>query len=173
MYQQVSKVLSKFFLPHQIFRYGFNLSPMYRRSGGRVKAVSPDMHVVKIEIPLNYKNRNYVGSMFGGSMLSATDPIYMIQLIGILGEEYVVWDKAATIRYKRPARERVYATFELTKDEIEDIKVRISLDHEIDIVKHLNLVSQEGKVFAELDKTLYVASKAYYKKKREKKAKNN
>lgn len=138
-----------------------------------MKAVTPNLHVVKIEIPLSFKNRNYVGSMFGGSMQSATDPIYMIQLLAILGEKYVVWDKAATIRYKQPAREKVYATFEFTKDEIEDIKVRISLEHEIDIVKQLNLVSQEGKVFAELDKTLYVASKAYYKKKREKKVKNN
>lgn len=169
MYQQISKILNKVFLPHQIFRYGFNFSPMYRRSCGRVRDVSADMHLVKIEIPLNYKNRNYVGSMFGGSMLSATDPVYMIQLMGILGEDYVVWDKAASIRYKRPAREKVYVTFEFSKNEIEEIKSRINVEHEIDLVKHLNLVGREGKVFAELDKTLYVASKSYYKKKRQNK----
>ena len=33
-----------------------------------------------------------------GSLYAAVDPIYMIQLIYVLGEEYVVWDKAAEIR---------------------------------------------------------------------------
>jgi hypothetical protein len=31
--------------------------------------------------------------MFKGNVLSATDPIYMIQLLQILDDHYVVWDK--------------------------------------------------------------------------------
>lgn len=165
MYQKIVKVLSRFFSQDQIFKHGFNLSPRYKRSVGRVINVSEDIHAVKVEIPLNYKNRNYVGAIFGGSMFAATDPIYMIQLIQILGDEYVVWDKAATIRYKRPAKEKIYAVFQFSKKEIEQIKERVSLEKEVDIVKRLDLVNAKNDVFAELEKTIYISSKEHYKKK--------
>ena len=63
---------------------------MYRRSTGRITSVSDDLFMVKVKIPISYKNKNYVGAIFGGSMQAATDPIYMIQLLNILGDDYVV-----------------------------------------------------------------------------------
>lgn len=86
MYRTIANIAKRFFTDAQIYKYGFNWSPMYKRSTGKIIEVSDDLHYVKIKIPLSWKNRNYVGSMFGGSMLSATDPIYMIQLINILGD---------------------------------------------------------------------------------------
>ncbi len=166
MYDKLFNILKKLFRPDQIFKFGFNISPMYRRSVGRVKVVTRDLLSVKVEIPLNYKNRNYVGSMFGGSLFSATDPIYMIQLIQILGNEYVVWDKSATIQYKKPARSRVYVTFEFSITEIEDIKNQVEQSGYINLVKHVNLVSSEGDVFAHLEKTIFISSKEYYRKKK-------
>jgi acyl-CoA hydrolase len=71
--------------------------------------------VVKVRIKLSYKNSNYVGSICGGSLLSATDPIFMIQLMNILGNKYVVWDKAAAIKFKRPAKEMCYVDFVLLR----------------------------------------------------------
>lgn len=165
MYQSITNRLKKIFRPDQIFKYGFNWSPMYKRSVGRVKFISRDLHIVKVEIPLNYKNKNFVGSMFGGSMLSATDPIYMIQLMQILGDDFVVWDKEATIKYIRPAREKVYITFEFTTDEIEAIKKDVELNNEIDYVKEVNILTKQNKLIAKLDKTMYVAQKSFYKEK--------
>jgi hypothetical protein len=34
-------------------------------------------------------------------MYSAVDPIYMVMLIRRLGKDYVVWDKAASIQFKK------------------------------------------------------------------------
>ena len=153
----------------QIYKYGFNLSPMYRRTTARIVEVSEDLHYVKIKIPHNYKNKNYVGSIFGGSMQSATDPIYMIQLINILDDNYIVWDKAASIKYRRPARESIFGEFIFTKDEINSIKKAVSEKKEMDIIKKLNLVNHDRKVFAKIEKTLYIADKAYYKDKRKSK----
>ena len=42
--------------------------------------------------------------MFGGSLYASVDPFYMIMLIRNLGSEYIVWDKAATIRFKKPGK---------------------------------------------------------------------
>lgn len=67
---------------------------MYRRSNARIQSVSPDLLHIKIRLPLNYKNRNYVGTIFGGSLFAAVDPIPMIQLINLLDESFIVWDKS-------------------------------------------------------------------------------
>ena len=116
MYKIAFNFLKRFFSESALFKHGFNLSPMYRRSVGKLVFVSKDLYHVQVEIPLNYKNRNYVGAIFGGSMFSATDPIYMIQLIQILGNDYVVWDKAVNTRYKRPAKGTIYGEFIFTND---------------------------------------------------------
>ncbi len=169
MYAAISKVLKKFIRPSTLFKHGFNFAPMYRRSTGRLYDVTDDLLEVKVKIPISWKNRNYVGTIFGGSMASATDPIYMIQLMNILGEKYVVWDKEATIKFKRPANQSVYAHFLFTPEEIDQIKKDVSVKKEIDLIKRVKLTNQDGdKLFAEVIKTIYVADKTFYKAKRAK-----
>ncbi|WP_366941118.1 DUF4442 domain-containing protein [uncultured Algibacter sp.] len=166
MYRTLTKIAEKVFTDAQIYKYGFNWSPMYRRSTAKIIEVSNDLHCVKIKIPLSWKNKNFVGSIFGGSMLSATDPIYMIQLIKILGDDYVVWDKAATIKYRRPGTETIFCEFVFSPADIVNIKKDIKDKGEIDIVKTPNIINKKGVVIAELSKTIYIADKAFYKKKR-------
>ncbi len=166
MYKKLFKLLNRFFRPDQIFKYGFNWSPMYRRSVGKIKFVSRDLMTVKIEIPLNYKNVNYAGSIFGGSLFAATDPIYMIQLIQILGNDYIVWDKSACIDYKKPARSRAYATFEFTTAELDNMRQTVEKNERMDLVKNLNITDKSGVVFAKLEKVIFISTKAYYKAKK-------
>lgn len=173
MYKKAFEILQKVFRLDQIFKFGFNISPMYRRSTGKVKFVSRDLKTVKVEIPISYKNRNYAGSIFGGSLFAATDPIYMIQLIQILGDDYIVWDKSAFIDYKKPARSRAYVTFEFSDEEIELIKKKVAESGRYDIVKKLNIVSKDGEIFAGLEKTIFVSTKAYYKEKQKQKTLEN
>ncbi len=169
MYATLSNILKKYFKDSTIFKYGFNVSPMYRRSTGRIKFVSDDLLTVKVKIPISLKNKNYVGSIFGGSLFSATDPIFMIQLINILGKDYVVWDKKATIKFKRPAFSSGFVDFIFTEDEINDIKERVKVEKEIDLVKEIKITDKDASVvFAEVFKTIYIADKGYYKSKRKK-----
>ena len=143
----------------------FNWSPMYRRTVGKLIHVSRDIHVIKVKIPLSYKNVNYAGSIFGGSMFGATDPIFMIQLIQILGDDYIVWDKSTFIDFKKPARSAGYVTFEFSPEEIKEIKDTVAKEGRNDIVKLLEIKSKEGEVFARLKKTIFISTKAYYKAK--------
>lgn len=165
MYRTLNKILKTFLSDSQIFKYGFNLSPMYKRSTGKVIDVSKNLYYVKVKIPINYKNKNYVGAIFGGSMFSATDPIYMIQLMNILDDNYIVWDKAASINYKRPAKENLYGEFVFTAEEIEGIKKDVLDKKEINLIKELNLVNTKGEVFSEISKTIYISEKSFYKEK--------
>ncbi|MFD0963174.1 DUF4442 domain-containing protein [Pseudofulvibacter geojedonensis] len=138
---------------------------MYRRSTARIVYISSNMYKVKIKLPISYKNRNYVGAIFGGSMQAATDPIYMIQLLNILGDDYVVWDKAACIKYKKPAREDLYGSFVFFEEEIKEIVKDVTNNKEIDYKKLVTLTNSEGEVYSEINKTLYIAQKDYYKQK--------
>ena len=151
-----------------MFKVGFNLSPMYRRSTAKIITVTEDLHTVMIKIPLSYKNRNYVGSIFGGSLFAAVDPIPMIQLMYILNEKYIVWDKSASIRFKKPARETVYAKFEFTKEEIEDIQNKVLQNKEIEHLKTTYITNKTGDmVYCEVVKTIYIADKSFYKLKKD------
>lgn len=165
MYRVITNILKRFFKASTIYKYGFNWSPMYRRSTGRLVEVSDDLHYVKIQIKLSWKNRNYAGSLFGGSMLAATDPIYMIQLIQILGDDYVVWDKAVTANYKRPGKGVLSGDFVFSAEEITAIKKKVAENNEMDLIKTMELINAKDEVVAEFSKTIYVAQKAFYKEK--------
>ena len=166
MYKVLFNLTKKYIKEATLLKYGFNLSPMYRRSTGKVVAISDDLMEVFVKIPRSYKNKNYVGSIFGGSLFAATDPIYMIQLMNILGDDYVVWDKATEIKFRRPAYSDAYAKFEFTKEEVAAIKEQVLEKNELDWIKDLAITNKEGKAFCELKKTIYIADKAYYKRKR-------
>ncbi len=166
IYKKIAEIGSKYVGKHTLFKYGFNVSPMYRRSTGRITEVSKDLLKVKMKLRISYKNRNYANSIFGGSLFSSVDPIPMVQLINILGDDYVVWDKSAKIQFKRPAKENLYAEFVYSVEEVEEIKTRVGKENEIEILKKTVLTNKDqSKVFCEVEKTIYVADKKFYKNK--------
>ena len=140
-------------------RWGFNLFPAYRGTGGRVAYIADDWREIRVKLPLNWRTRNYVGTIFGGSIYGAVDPLYMIMLINILGPDYVVWDKAAAIRFKRPGRETLRAVFTVTDEEIAAIKADLVTQKSLDRVYTVELKNDAGKVHAIVEKTLYIARK--------------
>jgi len=175
-YQTLMGTASKYISHATVFKMGFNLSPMYRKSTARVMHVSKDLMNITIKLPISWKNKNYVGSIFGGSMFAAVDPFPMVQLMNIIGNDYVVWDKSAEIYFRRPAREDLYADFNYTLPELEEIKQRVRNEKEIEIIKTTLLTNKDRSiVFCEIRKTIYIADKESYKKKMEmkKQKKNN
>jgi acyl-coenzyme A thioesterase PaaI-like protein len=141
------------------FRWGFNLFPAYRGTGGRVIYIADDWHEVRIRLPLNWRTRNYVGTIYGGSIYGAIDPIYMLMLVRILGSGYVVWDKAASVRFRKPGKETLFADFLLTSDEIADIKDQAANARSIDRIYNVELKDKDGVVHAQIEKTLYISKK--------------
>src|ERR1041385_6706004 len=95
-----------------------NFYPPYLGAAVRVTHITEDFRRVEVEMPLRFYNRNYVGTHFGGSLYAMCDPFYMLMLMNILGPGYIVWDKAATIRFKRPGSGLVKATFTIPEEKI-------------------------------------------------------
>ena len=171
-YQMLAKYGPRYVKKSLLFRYGMNWSPMYRRTTGRFVYVSEDLLRADIEIPISYRNRNYVGALFGGSMFAAADPLPMALLVNLLNNDYVVWDKAAAVRFKAPAFEDVVASFAYTQEEVVAIREQVDRDGEMEWLKTVQYTTRDrGTVICEIDKTLYIATKAHYKAKR--KARSN
>ncbi|MES2139076.1 MAG: DUF4442 domain-containing protein [Bacteroidota bacterium] len=144
-------------------RIGFNFFPAYRRTGGRIYFLSADWKDIQISLDLTWKTKNYVGSVFGGSIYGALDPIYMIQLINILGKEYVVWDQAATIKFLKPIKKKVFARFLITEELLSEIRSKVERDKKCSIDLVTDFQDESGIKYAEVTKTLYIADKEYYK----------
>ena len=140
---------------------------MYKNTGGKLIKVSDDLHYIKIQLLFNYKTRNYVGTIYGGHMYSSVDGIYVIQLIHILGDNYIVWDKSAKIKFKRPANKTLFADFKISDELIEQIKGDIVKDKKKDYNLFVNLTDENGNIYAQVEKVIYIASKEYYKSKKD------
>jgi len=138
------------------FRFGFNVFPCYRGTGGRVTYIASDFREIRVKLPLNWRTRNYVGTIFGGSLYGSVDPFYMIMLIKILGPGYIVWDKTAAIRFRQPGRGTLYARFTIEDAEIEAIHAALASEDRVDRVYQVELIDAQGVVCAIVEKTIHI-----------------
>jgi len=127
--------------------------------GIRVIRIAPDMKAVDVEMKLRFWNANYVGTQFGGSLFAMTDPFYMLMLMANLGRDYIVWDKAATIRYRKPGKGTVRAEFRLSDIQIDDIREKLKTQPKYEPVFSVEVKDEAGVVIAEVEKVIYVRRK--------------
>ena len=88
-----------------------------------------------------------------------TDPFFMVMLIENLGKDYIVWDKSATIRFKRPGRGTVTASFSLSDQQIDEIKQALNAEKKIERVFTVEVKDESGTVIAEVEKLLHIRRK--------------
>lgn len=135
-----------------------NYAP-FRGAEVTVTKLTDDFRYCRVELPLTEGNKNYMGTQYGGNLYTIVDPLVMLLLINILGEEYVVWDKSASIEFVTPGIDKVYAEFKLSEEEISEILERTKkhkrFEPEFEIeVKHLN-----GDVVAKVVKKMWIKKK--------------
>ncbi len=144
-------------------RMGFNFHPAFRGTGGRVVHVAPDLRHIRIRLPLSWRTRNIVGSLYGGSLFAITDGAHPMMLMAALGEGYIVWDKAASIRYKKPGYTTLYADFVLGVEELADIRAALAENPELERTFLVELKDEQGLVHTVVERTVYIAEKNYYR----------
>jgi acyl-coenzyme A thioesterase PaaI-like protein len=133
--------------------------PPYLGAGVRVTEIDDGFTHVRVRMKLSWWNRNYVGTHFGGSLYSMCDPFFMLMLLEHLGPDYVVWDKAATIRFRRPGRGTVYADFHLSTEQVEEIRRAADEAGVTEPTLTVEVRDGEETLIAEVEKLLYVRRK--------------
>jgi hypothetical protein len=88
-----------------------------------------------------------------------TDPFFMLMLIKNLGKDYIVWDKSASIRFKKLGRGTVSAKFRLSEQQIHEIKQALKTQEKIERVFRVKVMDESGSVIAEVEKLLHVRRK--------------
>jgi acyl-coenzyme A thioesterase PaaI-like protein len=136
-----------------------NLWPPFLGAGIRIKRIAPDMKSVDVEMKLRWWNANYVGTHFGGSLFAMTDPFYMLMLMANLGRNYIVWDKAASIRYRKPGKGTVRAEFRLTEAQLSNIREKLETLPKYEPMFSVEVKDEQGTVIAEVEKLLHVRKK--------------
>lgn len=144
-------------------KFALNIWPPFWGAGIKIISISADFRQVEVQLKLRWWNKNANRSQYGGSIFSLTDPIYALMLMGILGEEYFVWDKEASINFIQPGRGDLFAQFHLTSGQLDDIYRLTDSGQKCfpEFITHIK--NQQGDVVAEVQRKLYVRKKPKYR----------
>ena len=117
------------------------------------------MKSADVEMRLRPWNQNFVGTHYGGSLYSMTDPFYMLMLISNLTSEYIVWDKAPHIRFRKPGKGKVRAEFRLTDAQLDDVREQLRNLPKYEPTLLVEVKGEAGDVVAEVQKVLHIRKK--------------
>lgn len=146
-----------------LFRMGINNYPMFWGTGGKTLYIKSDWSHVTVGLKLGIMTRNYVGTIFGGSMFSAMDPFHIIMLMHLVGKDFIVWDKAAKVEFKKPGKKALKMDIKYDPNEVENIRQQAQTQGKYIFTKSADWIDADGDVVCTVEKTLYVATKEYFK----------
>ena len=136
----------------------FSIYPPFLGAGIRVK-ISKDVKTVEVSMKLTFWNRNYVGTHFGGSLYAMCDPFFFFLLMENLGRDYIVWDKGATISFKRPGKSRVSAKYFIPEERYDEIRKMAENGEAVNPEFIIDVVDDDGNVIATVKKIMYIKKK--------------
>jgi len=137
-----------------------NVWPPFLFSGIRVLEISSDWRHARVALLRRWYNRNYVGTHFGGSLFAMTDPFWMVLVLNCLGNEYIVWDKAAEIEFVAPGKEDVTAQFRIDEAMLDEIRAATAGEEKYLRWFSTDIQTARGEVIARVRKQLYVRRKS-------------
>ena len=124
-----------------------------------MKKVNEAVTRFEVQMKLRWYNRNLFGTHFGGSLYAMCDPFFVFIVFANLGKDYIVWDKAAGIKFKRPGKGTMTAIFEISQDKLQEIKEKVDLEGKATFHFQTAVKDPSGEVVAEVDKEIYVRKK--------------
>jgi acyl-coenzyme A thioesterase PaaI-like protein len=140
----------------RLMRWLFNCYPPFLGAGIRVARIAPDWRYVRVELPLRWYNRNYVGTHFGGCLFAMADPFLMIMAMRNLGAGYRVWDRTAQIEFVAPGRGRVAVEFTLTEADLARMRDETETGASYEPWFDADIRAADGTLVARVRKQLYV-----------------
>ncbi|MCL9773284.1 DUF4442 domain-containing protein [Vibrio methylphosphonaticus] len=158
----MDKRLAKIYKPNNV-KFALNIWPPFWGAGIKILDISEDFRTVKVRLKLRWWNKNANRSQFGGSIFSMTDPIYSLMLMGILREQYYVWDKEASINFIKPGFSCLEAEFVVTQGMLDEIAEKTACGEKCfpEFITHIK--DDTGDVVATIQRKLYIRKKPKYR----------
>lgn len=104
-------------------------------------------------------NKNYNGSIFGGTIYAATDPFYALlfdQLLQRQGFKVRVWLKSASIQYLKPGRSALFFTIIITDEMLNDAIEALNTSGKFVKAYPMEIKNRAGEVCATVMNEVYV-----------------
>ncbi len=145
--------------PSTKFKWLLNFYPPYLFAGVRLRSISEDFRQLKVQMRLKWYNRNYVGTHFGGSLFSMTDPWYMLMFMQVLGKDYVVWDRSGLIEFIKPGTGTVTCDFKITDEMLSEVLEKTQNGDKFLPEYCVQVLDEKGEVVVKVKKGLYFRKK--------------
>ncbi len=136
-----------------------NAYPPYVGAGIHISEVAQDLSRIVVTMSMYPWNRNFLGTHFGGSLYAMCDPFFLFQILFSLGDDYVVWDKSASVKFMKPGKGTVRAEFLMPASKIEELRSLAASGLKVEPVFQVQVKDETGDVVADVEKVLYIRLK--------------
>lgn len=143
----------------KLFRWMVNTWPPLFFAGIKVTYLAADYREAHVTLKLRWYNRNYVGVQYGGSLMSMTDPWYMLLLMHNLGNDYFVWDKHAEIDFVAPGKTHVHAHFKVSDETLAEIREKTANGEKYIPEFSVDILDDHNKLVARVKRCVYIKLK--------------
>lgn len=125
-----------------------------------VKEFDKDFKGVKVKINKSLFNKNYNGSIFGGTIFAAADPFYPVlfnQVLNPKGSKRLkIWSKSSKIDFLKPALTNLHFEIKLTDADIEEAVDTLTVVGKYEKVFPVDIYNNDGEVCVSLLNEVYV-----------------
>ncbi|MFB6344763.1 MAG: PaaI family thioesterase [bacterium] len=139
-----------------LLRWGLNLFPAYLGTGANISFLSEDFQEVHVRIPYNWRTRDSLGKIFGGSLYGAVDPVYTMILRRNLDDSFRIKEAEANVRFLKPAKTDLFGRMVIENEELERIRDELTHHDSVTRVYSVDLVDDTETVYARVDKTFTI-----------------
>lgn len=145
----------------KLFKYKklINFYPPFLGAGIRIKDYSKEGNSYLVEMKLRWYNRNVAGTHFGGSLYAMCDPFYVFAAYSHFGDDYIIWDKSASIQFVRPGVGRVTALFEIPLSRLAEMKNEVDNEKMRTFHFETEVLDAKNRVVSKVKKEIYIKKK--------------
>ena len=143
----------------KLLKFMLNVWPPYLGAGIRTNYISEDWMELQVSLKLHWFNRNVIGTHFGGSLFAMVDSHPMLQLINLLGKDYIVLDKSGNIEYIKATKKKVTSKIKLTDNVLEEIKRNTDNGEKYHSEFSIEIKDEDDETVANVHKIIYVRKK--------------
>ncbi|MCC7443126.1 MAG: DUF4442 domain-containing protein [Bdellovibrionales bacterium] len=131
------------------------LYPPFLLMGMRIRSVSPDYHHLEAELPIRWWARNLNGTLFGGFMCAATDPLAALMCHRIFpGAE--IWTKSHTLEFLKPAKSRLRIVVDIPEEQVRAIQSDLDQGGRSTQTFEYLMIDDRNRVVARVRNTLFI-----------------
>jgi len=146
-------------LATKFMRWGFNYFPSFRGTGGKIVYIFGDWREVRIKLPLTWRTRNYVGTIYGGSCMPPLTPFTWWCSSRFTGPSTPYGTKLQPSVLKNRVRARCTRRSASRARKSSIIKTALASAPSVERIYHVELRDAQHVVCASIEKTVYIRRK--------------